>query len=634
MENNITVLVDAKTEYTKQLSGILVPFIYEGINSIYISTERICKMNNDRSILMRFQEQLALIPKWNQNIIDEEFDRIIKDSGCDWLDELMTAVFLSHTKILAAIKSNDKKNKINLKIPKLDHFIHKCYIESAREIWKNPYLFSSRNNQSEYLRNVRESQSIITHSINETIRKLLPVKNILKEYLGSSYNDEDTLLPESYKENLRKLVKKEIEICKGNNINADIENKIIDNIQNIDLSELKDSENSNLVNNDINDLDLESISLNNKDNTIDINENIKEENIKEENIKEENIKEENINEENIKEENIKEENIKEENIKEENIKEENIKEENIKEENIEEENINFKENNLEIEELDSDLDINTDLELNLNKNEEKNLELKISEKNDNELDLNDIKLDDNIKNIELDDNIKNIELNDNIKNIEIDDNTSDNKKITEKTETNFNEIKEIKNIINNIETVNFNDTEESELDEINLDISQEKNLNSNTIKSELNEIDLDTSKEENNSPNDNSPNDNSPNDNTSNDNTSNDNTSNDNSTFELENMNFTKGELGNLNIDTIPDFDFDSDNQNEEIEKIDDLKTIPNEDIDYVKTTNFSTNERDSDNEENNLKKDDVKTIVIDKDSNKNLKRFTKNKSKNYRFFD
>ena len=46
-------------------------------------------------------------------------------------DDLVTAVFLSHTKILTAIKSGNKQNKINLKIPKIDHFIHRCYIESA-----------------------------------------------------------------------------------------------------------------------------------------------------------------------------------------------------------------------------------------------------------------------------------------------------------------------------------------------------------------------------------------------------------------------------------------------------------------------------------------------------------------------
>ena len=71
---------------------------------------------------MRFQEQLALIPKWNQEIINEEYERIVEDSKCDWLDELITAIFLSHTKILTAIKTNNKNSKINLKIPKIDHF--------------------------------------------------------------------------------------------------------------------------------------------------------------------------------------------------------------------------------------------------------------------------------------------------------------------------------------------------------------------------------------------------------------------------------------------------------------------------------------------------------------------------------
>ena len=40
-----------------------------------------------------------------------------------------------------SIGSNNN-NKINLTIPKLINFIHKCYINIARELWKNPLLFS------------------------------------------------------------------------------------------------------------------------------------------------------------------------------------------------------------------------------------------------------------------------------------------------------------------------------------------------------------------------------------------------------------------------------------------------------------------------------------------------------------
>jgi len=119
MDENLSVLVDAKTEYTKQLTAILVPHIFDGIKSIYEETSQYCSINNDNAILMRFQEKLSMIPKWNHDMLVEEYNRIMKDSGCDWLDELVTAVFLSHTKILTVIKNNGKKpKKINFgKIP-------------------------------------------------------------------------------------------------------------------------------------------------------------------------------------------------------------------------------------------------------------------------------------------------------------------------------------------------------------------------------------------------------------------------------------------------------------------------------------------------------------------------------------
>ena len=240
MEENITVLVDAKIEYTKQLTNILVPFIFQGVKSIYKSTVSLCNMNQDGKILMRFQEQLSQIPKWNQEIIDEEYHRIIEDSKCDWLDDLVTAVFLSHTKILTAIKSGNKQNKINLKIPKIDHFIHKCYIESAREFWKNPYIFSDQVTHSEYQRNINDGHKIIGSCIEETIRKLLPVKNILREYLGSGFeeqNQDDSLLPDTYKENLKKMVQKELEVVK--NPSAP-ETEILDNLDNLEEIETVD----------------------------------------------------------------------------------------------------------------------------------------------------------------------------------------------------------------------------------------------------------------------------------------------------------------------------------------------------------------------------------------------------------
>ena len=92
-EHNFTVLVDAKVEYTNQLITILKPTIYQGIKSIYDDSKSHCQENdNINNTLVHFQLLLSQIPKWNQEIINEETERIMSESNCDWLDDLITAV--------------------------------------------------------------------------------------------------------------------------------------------------------------------------------------------------------------------------------------------------------------------------------------------------------------------------------------------------------------------------------------------------------------------------------------------------------------------------------------------------------------------------------------------------------------
>ena len=101
---------------------------------------------------MKYQNGVKLV-------IDEKYNKIIEVSKCDWLEDLLTAVFVSHTKILTSINTNKNKNKkINLQIPKVDYFIHQCYIEVAREFWKNPYLFDDNVNNFEYQRKYKRDQ--------------------------------------------------------------------------------------------------------------------------------------------------------------------------------------------------------------------------------------------------------------------------------------------------------------------------------------------------------------------------------------------------------------------------------------------------------------------------------------------
>jgi hypothetical protein len=179
---DINYIVDAKSEYTKQLQTLLVPRIYEGIESIYDDAN----YNNTMNVLHTFQKLLREIPKWNKDIIDGETNRILEVTQCEWLENLVTAVFVSNTKILTAIKIKDHDGKIDITIPRLSHFIHRCYVEVARELYKNPYLLDKTNNSvKEKQQNLRETLGIIENCVEDAIRSLLPIQSLLKEYLGN-----------------------------------------------------------------------------------------------------------------------------------------------------------------------------------------------------------------------------------------------------------------------------------------------------------------------------------------------------------------------------------------------------------------------------------------------------------------
>jgi hypothetical protein len=225
---NIAVLVDAKQEYTHQLIQLLYQHIYVGIKSIYDAARDYCETAGDKHVLRKFQQLLSDVPKWNTDRIENEYSRIKALTECDWMDDLITAVFVSHTKVLTAIQLKNKtKKSIELNVPTGEHFIHKCYTEVARAFWKRPYLLNHQLSNIDLQRNLADSEQLIKDSIQETVRRMLPVRHILKEYLGNDFNEEQldteeditSQLSVASKNNLRKLVQQEIEqtLSKGGN---------------------------------------------------------------------------------------------------------------------------------------------------------------------------------------------------------------------------------------------------------------------------------------------------------------------------------------------------------------------------------------------------------------------------------
>ena len=127
------------------------------------------------------------------------------------------------------MRVGQKQKKIDINIPKLDDFIHKTYINSARKIYKNVYLFEINIPPLQVQKHHRELEIIIQECILNTLRDNIPVESILKAYMDETV-EEDVV--EEIKE---EIIPNEPEETNGNASNE----TTTSNLSNDDSTKLK-----------------------------------------------------------------------------------------------------------------------------------------------------------------------------------------------------------------------------------------------------------------------------------------------------------------------------------------------------------------------------------------------------------
>lgn len=188
---NISTLHESRNEWCARLVTILTPLIIDGYKAILEDAVKLCKQNNEfNKYLMTFQNFISRVPKWNTSIIEAETKRICEKSKCVYLEDLVTCVHIIQLKLLTAMRVGQKQKKIDITVPKLDVFIHKAYINVARKVYKNSYLFELNIPPLQIQKHNRELEIIVQECILNTIRESIPVEAILKAYMDET-SEED-----------------------------------------------------------------------------------------------------------------------------------------------------------------------------------------------------------------------------------------------------------------------------------------------------------------------------------------------------------------------------------------------------------------------------------------------------------
>ncbi len=184
-----SVYAEAKGEYTKQLCQYLVPALQQYFLDMLEDAKT--KEPDTKKLLVQFQTMLEDVADWNIDKVQRETTALTLATQCDYLEELLTAVFIAHTKVLSAIRLTTRQRKLQITIPKLDHFLHRTLTECARILWSNTFLFSPTAPSMERQRNMRQIEKLLYDGVHQGIRGLLPVKNILREYLRDDAGEDE-----------------------------------------------------------------------------------------------------------------------------------------------------------------------------------------------------------------------------------------------------------------------------------------------------------------------------------------------------------------------------------------------------------------------------------------------------------
>ena len=179
--DNLNILVEAKREYLGQMCLIMCPPMIEVFQHMHNESVSLSK---GRKVLIMFQKLLKEVPNWSNAMSKNHSDNIT--NRCAWFNDLLAAVFVACTKILSSVRLKADNKKISLKLPTEEVFIQTCYNNIAKDIYKDPYVFSEE--QSEYLRDEKLTMRF-TLAIESTVQELIPVQQILQTYMSQETRD-------------------------------------------------------------------------------------------------------------------------------------------------------------------------------------------------------------------------------------------------------------------------------------------------------------------------------------------------------------------------------------------------------------------------------------------------------------
>ncbi|GAQ85081.1 hypothetical protein KFL_002190335 [Klebsormidium nitens] len=184
---DLQMLSLAREEYIQILNGILGEGVTNGLIAQY---DTAIANAPPKAKVRTYQRVLKDVVLWNAHVIAAESQRILGESKT-MLQQILAAIYVSNVKIMASIRVSGGVSYVSIVIPSCDSFVHRVYIEAARIIYHNPLIMHVETKRATDVFQRSDLLTRIVHTaIKKALRAMLPIKELLEEYLSlDNYKD-------------------------------------------------------------------------------------------------------------------------------------------------------------------------------------------------------------------------------------------------------------------------------------------------------------------------------------------------------------------------------------------------------------------------------------------------------------
>ena len=181
--DSTAILVEAERKFMIKLCNAMTPVMIDAFYDMY---KKAIEVSKGRQTLIHYQTLLQEVPHWNNTIVKQHADAIIK--SCSMFPNLLAAVFVISVKIMSAVRISTDSKKINIKLPSNDVFVHSCYIAAAKGLYEDPYVVVDK--MSDQDRRIKMAARF-NELIKEVVDDFIPVQQILDTYIPNFTGEMD-----------------------------------------------------------------------------------------------------------------------------------------------------------------------------------------------------------------------------------------------------------------------------------------------------------------------------------------------------------------------------------------------------------------------------------------------------------